>query len=340
MLNCMQCNLKITNWLNQKWYSKNIFSILLLPFSWIYSVIIFIRRQLYCLNILKSCSFEVPIIVIGNITVGGTGKTPLVIALANFFKKNHYKPGIVSRGYGRTSRHPAFIPGAGISPAQLGDEPILIAQKTHCPVVVDHNRCRAVETLLKQYNCDIVISDDGLQHYALNRDIEIAVIDGQRRLGNNYCLPAGPLRESKKRLSAVDFIAVTGEIEQGEYPIHIMTQSIYNLVNPEQILDVKTLQEPVHAVAGIGNPQKFFKSLRQLGITYIPHIYPDHYLYQQSDFNFLDDSIVIMTEKDAVKCQEFADHRYWCLPIEAMATELQNAVLEKLQKRHMSEKGI
>lgn len=306
-----------------------------MPISWIYLAVISLRRFFYQKNIFKTKKFPVPVIIVGNITVGGTGKTPLVIWLAKLLKRNGYHPGIVSRGYGgKANFYPREVT-ANSNAAEVGDEAVLLAQKTNCPVVVDPNRCKAVTTLLEKNNCDIVISDDGLQHYALARDIEIAVIDGQRRLGNGFCLPAGPLREPKKRLHEVDFIVVNnGETKEGEYATHLLLQSIYNLVDTDAVLDLKNLQTPVHAVAAIGNPNNFFNSLMQLGLMIIPHAFPDHYLFKQEDFNFLDDSIVVMTEKDAVKCKDFADHRFWCLPIEIEAPELAKAILKKLN--HLS----
>ncbi len=228
-----------------------------------------------------------------------------------------WQPGIVSRGYGgRANKNRGSEVIANSDPMLVGDEALLLVQSTGCPMFVGKNRVAAVTALLNQSNCNIVISDDGLQHLALGRDIEIAVIDGQRRFGNGFCLPAGPLREPISRLKTVDFRITNGEAEGSEWPMQLKQGEIYQVINPSRIFKPEMAQgKSIHAIAGIGHPQRFFNSLTALGLTIIPHAYADHYQFQAKDLDFGADAWVIMTEKDAVKCRSFADERHWCLPI-------------------------
>ncbi len=314
------------------WYNPNAFlPYLLWPFSQLYKLIISIRKKL-----INPIHFNVPVIVVGNITVGGTGKTPLVIWLAKFLAKNGYKPGIVTRGYGGHSKTfpQQIFPNSDVM--QVGDEALLLARRSECPVVIDPNRVNAVRYLLNNTDCNIVISDDGLQHYALGRDIEIAVIDGARRFGNRWCLPAGPLREPISRLDAVDFIVTNGgEIGVGEIEMKLIPGEIYNISDRSlKAVPDDFAGHALHAIAGIGNPQRFFNTCRQLGLSIFQHSFPDHYQFKSSDIKFDDDAKIIMTEKDAVKCETFADYRYWCLPVEAeLNSEFGVQLLKKLVQR-------
>lgn len=305
---------------NKIWYQKHWLTYLLLPFSYLYHFIIMIRRICYRFHIKKTTRFQIPIIVVGNITVGGTGKTPLVIALAQYLQQQGFKPGIVSCGYGGQAKHFPVYVTAESDPILVGDEPVLIAHHTQCPIYVAPSRVKAVNQLLKAHACNIIISDDGLQHYALQRDIEIAVIDGERRFGNGFCLPAGPLREPIQRLKRVDFIVCNGEAQAREYTMQLLPGKIYHLQN--RALHFNPLpHQTIHAVVAIGNPSRFFNLLRQLGHTIIEHPFPDHYIFQAKDFDFGENAIIIMTEKDAVKCHAFADQRFWCLPVQAQLTQ-------------------
>ncbi len=313
----------------ETWYQKHYLRFLLAPGSGLFRCIVAVRRQLYKIGMLKTTKFAVPVIVVGNITVGGSGKTPLVIWLAAMLKTHGMQPGIVSRGYGGSAqRYPQWVDLAS-DPSKVGDEPLLIAKRTGCPTVVDPNRVRAVTALLQKTNCNIVISDDGLQHYALARDIEIAVIDGERRLGNQYCLPAGPLREPVSRLQNVDFVVVSGTNKfANEYSMLLQPSIPINLANPSRKWSRAVASDStVHAVAGIGNPQRFFRSLQQFNLAPIEHVFADHYPFAQTDFNFSNECVIIMTEKDAMKCQTFADERFWYLPI--------NAELEDIFKKNI-----
>jgi len=313
------------------WYDEpTLLNYFLLPFSWIYRVIIFLRRLIL---LKKQVKFKVPIIVVGNITVGGTGKTPLVIWLANFLKAQGYKPGIVSRGYGGKASHYPQAVNAQSDPKMTGDEPLLISLHTACPVIIDPDRVNAVNYLLKNYDCDCVISDDGLQHYRLGRTIEIVVVDGERQFGNQLCLPAGPLREPISRANSADFIVINGErADDGQYHMTLVPELFCNIISPDLKADFDHfLGRPVHAAAGIGNPDRFFNLLKSKGLSILPHPFPDHYLFTEKDFDFDRENPILMTEKDAVKCKSFADYRYWYLPVKAEVDQkLGKHVLEKL----------
>ncbi|MGB6976393.1 MAG: tetraacyldisaccharide 4'-kinase [Gammaproteobacteria bacterium] len=311
---------KVSSFFNtQFWWQKpSCICYCLTPFALGYRTIIALRRWCYQFGLKKSQHFPIPVIVVGNITVGGTGKTPLVIWLCDFLRQRGLRPGVVSRGYGGSqNHHPCWVTSTS-NPAQVGDEAVLIAQKTTCPMVIGKRRAQAVETLLANTDCNVILSDDGLQHYALARDLELIVIDGVRRFGNGACLPAGPLREPLSRLKTADFLITNGLPKLGEYSFNLNSGAIYNILDPKQIWDTaRTTQCIIHAVAGIGHPERFFITLRQLGFSIIEHVFPDHYVYRAEDLQFPDNYPIIMTEKDAVKCRNFADERYWCLPVHA-----------------------
>lgn len=314
-------------------WNKSFVAYLLWPFSLLYRALIFFRRKLYQFNIKKSNRFSVPIVVIGNITVGGTGKTPLVIAIAQFLKKKGWRPGIVSRGYAGKADHYPLQVHANSNPREVGDEPLLMVRHTDCPTIVDPNRSRGVKTLLGKTNCNIVLSDDGLQHLALGRDIEIAVIDGQRRFGNGFCLPAGPLREPISRLKTVDFIVTKGKAANpNEFEMLLIPDHFYQLIQPENKKNSDYFyRKKLHAVAGIGNPDQFFCSLRLLGLTFTEHPFPDHHFFKPRDFNYGNDAVILMTEKDAVKCAGLVDARLWCLKAKAkLDDDFFNALLNRI----------
>lgn len=293
----------------------------LLPLSWIFKQLVELRQFLYHSKIKKSISFPVPIIVVGNITVGGTGKTPFVIWLVNFLKEQGFKPGIVSRGMGGAKQYQPYIVNTHSNTNIVGDEAILLKARTGCPMVICIDRVAAVKKLLSHSECNVVVSDDGLQHYRLARDIEIAIVDGARGFGNQKLLPAGPLRESMGRLNDVNFVIHHSQSQLNDMTMHLVGDVLYSLKNKNQ-LDVAHFQNTqVHAVAAIGNPERFFSSLRRMRLNIIEHVFPDHYRYNAKDFNFSDSSPIIMTEKDAVKCQEFADDRFWYLPVTAVVSD-------------------
>lgn len=313
------------------WQKKNFLAYLLWPLSLLYFGFIFFRRKCYQYHLLKTNYLSVPVIVVGNITVGGSGKTPVVIALAQFFKKQGWRPGIISRGYGSTIKSFPYQVHQNSNAREVGDEPLLIVRHTECPTVIDPNRSRGANALLKRYNCNLVISDDGLQHLRLARNLEIAVIDGEYRFGNNFCLPAGPLREPVSRLNSVDFVISKGKSFNNAFDMTLVPEYFYQLIRPEIKKTANYFHgKTIHAVAGIGNPDQFFKCLTDIGLTLIKHPYPDHYLFKPIDFNYGTDAIIVMTEKDAVKCVGFVDSRLWCLKA---ITKLDNNLLKSVHSR-------
>jgi len=319
--------------LAQLWYQKNWLSKLLLPFSGIFCSVVQLRRFAYKRAWLRSYRSPIPVIVVGNLTVGGTGKTPLVIWLAHELTRRGWKVGIISRGYGGTRQYnevQRVYPDSSVQ--SVGDEAILLA-RTGCPVVVAAQRHLALQYLLARESCDVILSDDGLQHYALQRDIEIAVIDGQRGLGNGYCLPAGPLRELPSRLHQVDFI-VSKTIRWRNSIVMQYTSSQLHAVTTATTQSLQHfIGQTVHAIAGIGHPEAFFTMLEQQGIQLIRHSFPDHHFYRQQEITFPDALPVIMTEKDAVKCTSIADHRHWYLAITAQLPQnFGEKVVQRLQE--------
>ncbi len=323
------------HYLEKHWQAVTPLSLFLLPFSWIYGLAAFINRQLYRLKLKQPKRLPVPVIIVGNITVGGTGKTPLVIWLAQQLRQAGFHPGVIARGYGGSSRQWPLEVLAGSDPDEAGDEPVLLARHCRCPVFAGPNRAQAAETLLARYRCDAIISDDGLQHYRLARDIEIAVIDGIRRFGNGHYLPAGPLRERLGRLNEVDARVVNGESSPGEWSLNLIPKGFCNLQSPETRVEADHFAAaPVHAVAGIGHPRRFFDQLRAAGLRIIEHPFPDHHRFQPADFNFSGGAPVVMTEKDAVKCRRFAGANYWYMAVEARPDpQLAKLILNLLGKR-------
>lgn len=308
---------------------------LLLPFSALFWIISTLRRFCYQKKILRSYRFPVPVIVVGNITVGGTGKTPLVIWLATFLTSRGFRPGIVSRGYGGQSQRTPCVVTPASHPEEVGDEAVLLALRSNVPVVVCVDRAAAVQALIADNHCDIVITDDGLQHYRLERDIEIAVVDAERGLGNRCLLPAGPLRETPSRLKEVDRVIYQGDGLPHRVSMQLFGQTLVALSDNSMrkpLSDFKGMT--VHAVAGIGHPARFFAVLRHAGIFVIEHAFADHHRYRAKDFNFNDALPIIMTEKDAVKCLAFADKRFWHLPVDAVIDERFGVeLLATLQRR-------
>lgn len=302
------------------WYGEGIgsrlWAYLLLPLSFLFGCLTALRRLMFNTGLLRQRHFDVPVLVVGNITVGGTGKTPLVVALVERLQARGFRPGVVSRGYGGDApRYPLKVT-ADTPATEAGDEPALIARRTSCPVMVDPDRSRAIRALLEEAGVDIVVSDDGLQHYRMGRAAEIAVIDGQRRLGNGFLLPSGPLRESAGRLRSVNLVVVNGGRED-EAAMTLVQGDAINLVDGRRMSLGEFRAGPVHAVAGIGNPQRFFSQLGSAGLQLEVHPFPDHHVFTATDLHFDDDLPVLMTEKDAVKCRSFADSRHWYVPVEA-----------------------
>ena len=330
-------------WLHRVWYENARSGWLLLPLSGLYWLVIVVRKYLFDRGILRSYRAAVPVVVIGNITAGGTGKTPTVLWLAEELQQRGFRPGIVSRGYGGSHSGSSMRVDVNSETSVVGDEPVLLARRGQCPVVVDADRTRGAEMLIAD-GVDVVISDDGLQHYRLQRDYEICVIDGARGLGNRRLLPAGPLRERAERLDDVEQVLVNGKLAGSEYILTTAEQNAisFDLVATEARRLNGSLSRPlerfagvtVHAVAAIGNPQRFFDLLRAQGIQLIEHRFPDHALLQPADLRFGDDFDVFMTEKDAVKLGASLSDKYWYVPVDLSIDPLDAApMLEQIESR-------
>lgn len=323
--------------LDHYWYSLNPLALLLAPLSLLFCLLAGLRRAAYSLGLLQRTRLPVPVIIVGNITVGGSGKTPLVIELARQLGAAGYRPGIISRGYGGQARSWPQAVEAQSDPRQVGDEPVLMARRTGVPVVVGPQRVQAGRYLLEHHDCDLIISDDGLQHYALERDIEIAVLDAKRGLGNRLCLPAGPLRERPARLRQVDFLVRHGAAPGQAGAMSLEAGPLQALAGGVQCPLAKLGGQRVHAVAGIGHPQRFFETLRAAGLTLIEHPFADHHRFCTEDLRFDDELPVLMTEKDAVKCHTLVpqDGPYWYLPVQARLDDaFTHALIRRIREVH------
>ncbi|ASQ17331.1 tetraacyldisaccharide 4'-kinase [Enterobacter cloacae] len=301
------------------WSGESPLWLLLLPLSWLYGLVSGIIRLLYRLGLKRAWRAPVPVVVVGNLTAGGNGKTPVVIWLVEQLQKRGIRPGVVSRGYGGKAAHYPLLLTPDTTTAEAGDEPVLIYQRTGAPVAVSPVRSDAVQALLAEHDVQIIITDDGLQHYALARDKEIVVIDGVRRFGNGWWLPAGPMRERASRLKSVDAVIVNGGVAQpGEIPMQLQPGTAINLLTGERQA-VSRLPALV-AMAGIGHPPRFFATLEQCGARLDKRVpLADHQalVAEQVDALTTSGQTLIMTEKDAVKCRAFAKENWWYLPVDA-----------------------
>ncbi len=309
------------------WYSNHWAARLLLPLTWIFVQLVALRTALYNKGLLRARRLPLPVVIVGNINVGGTGKTPLTIWLSQRLRREGWVPGILARGYrGASSEWPQLVT-LNSDPALVGDEALVLARRSGCKVAVGPDRASAGELLIKE-GVDVLLSDDGLQHLKLQRDFEILVVDGERGFGNGRCLPAGPLREPLARAARVDFIIQNG----GDVPVPIPSEAPRAIMKLRQLVAVPVAggetrrladfaASPVHALAGIGNPERFFRQLEELGLEVIRHALPDHAELTMDDALFMDNLPVLMTEKDAVKCTEFADQRHFFVPVTAELRE-------------------
>lgn len=316
--------------LNRAWYGDSSLGPALLPLGWLYAGVVAIRRRLFRGGLLKSFRVSVPVVIVGNLTAGGTGKTPITIWLVRALRDRGIRAGVVSRGYRGKIGHSPLPVMAHSDPSVVGDEPVLIATRAECPVVVHPDRVHAAHVLEEQ-GVDIIVADDGLQHYRLQRDFEIVVVDGQRGFGNARPLPAGPLREPLSRLQEVDRVVVNADGPEAlaGVPVDAGRVNGFSLRATDVVhLASGTTQplsalagEQVHAVAGIGNPERFFATLAGAGIDIIPHPLADHAELSTSDVEFADDLKVVMTEKDAVKCRHLELDEHWYVPVEVAMQE-------------------
>lgn len=317
----------------------------LLPLSWLFRLLVALRRALFRIGWLPSFRLPVAVIVVGNLTVGGSGKTPLVLWLATKLQEYGMRPGIISRGYGGKAGQGVLEVRPDSDAELVGDEPLLLARRSCVPVVVGQSRVAAGKALLLAHpECNVIISDDGLQHYRLERTVELVVLDG-RGVGNGQLLPAGPLREPVLRLAGVTAVvrngagAAGGEMESvvPAFPMRLLADAFYSLNDRGHACRAADLRgKPLHAVAGIGDPARFFAQLTALGLEFEAHPFPDHHAYRQADLAFANGCVLLMTEKDAVKCAGLALPEAWVLPVEACVDEapdgrsLMDLILEKL----------
>ena len=318
--------------LQAAWYRGSRLSLFLLPLSWVYGLVTWLRRQGYRRKLLPATTLPVPVIVVGNIVAGGSGKTPFVIWLVELLKANGYYPGILSRGHGGAASFWPQQVRPDSDPRIVGDEPVMLAQRCGCPVVVDPDRVRGGYGLLEHNHCDLIVCDDGLQHYRLARDIEIVLVDGVRRFGNRRLLPAGPLRELPGRLREADFTVVKGRGAATEYPMRMVDISLVSMTDAALRHDPEEFAgHTVHAVTGISNPSSFFAQLRAAGMEVIEHPFRDHHPFTAADVRFPDSLPVVMTDKDAVKCVKFADSRFWVLRFSVeIDGKLESKILDRL----------
>ena len=330
--------------LERLWYEDSAGVPLIAPLGWIYAAVSRARRAAYGAGLLRPQRLTRPVVVVGNLTVGGTGKTPLTIYLAHELGAAKLKVGIVSRGYGRRGGGARYVhPDSDWR--DVGDEPVIVARRTGCPTMVAADRAAAARTLIAR-GADVILSDDGLQHLRLARDCEIVVIDGSRGFGNGRLLPAGPLREPAAALGRADLVVVNGEpahgsltgvLPAGTLRMRLVAQPAVRLDGRGGLRELTAFSgQRVHAVAGIGNPQRFFRQLSELGLEVIAHPFPDHHSFAARELAFADDLPILMTEKDAVKCAAFANARLWCVPVSAAfsasdAQALRARVLGKLR---------
>jgi len=315
------------------WYRLSPVSVLLFPIRLVFRLLVALRRLLFRVGALRSVRLQVPVIIVGNLTVGGTGKTPLVLALAEALRAKGIRAGILSRGHGGTDSGPRAVSG-GDDAAQVGDEPLLLAERSGCPVWIGADRAAAARALLEAHaRCDVILCDDGLQHYRLQRDFEIAVED-ERGLGNGLLLPAGPLREPAGR--RVDATVVNGpEAKPGAFRMRLAPAGLHRVdAHGAPLAQSELSGKKLHAVAGIGNPERFFAGLSRMGLAFSAHSFPDHHAFRAADLEFADCDFVLMTEKDAVKCRHFGRRDLIAVRVEAeIDPSLTELILERIHGR-------
>lgn len=323
-------------WLDA-WYQGRWWLWLLWPLSLLLRSIAALRRRYLSA---QSEALDAPVIIVGNITLGGTGKTPVIISLVRHLKSKGFNPGVVSRGYGAQAPHYPYLVTSSSPVSESGDEPLLIALEACCPVMIGADRVAAARALIDQHQCDILLSDDGLQHYRLNRQWEICVLDAGRLWGNGLCLPAGPLRESPNRLAEVDAVVLNGQLSDAQRSMpqvqtllgrshaltleptswHKLDEAVSRSIQEFGNFELEGDKTPF-AITGIGNPDRFFNTLSSLGIDCAHQSFPDHYAFTASDLSFTDDNLLMMTAKDAVKCRSFARPNWWYLSVDAQISE-------------------
>lgn len=328
----------LQGWIAAGWQKRGLGPVLLLPLALAFALSVHLRRLAYRLGWASSVKLPVPVVVVGNITAGGSGKTPLVIHLAQELSRRGWRPGIVSRGYGGNAQGVEAVSDSSEA-ARVGDEPLLLSRRAGCPVFVGRDRVAAALALLSSHpDCNVLLADDGLQHLRLARDVEIVVMD-ERGIGNGWPLPAGPLRECPARVAEADVLVLNGDVP---VPSQVGPRRVFrmclvgdrwrNLHDPQRTCGAAELRgRRLHALAGIGNPLRFFRQIERMGLQAQRHAFPDHHVFRPSDLAFAGADTLLMTEKDAVKCSAFAPPETWVLPVEAqLDPDLAKWVVEKL----------
>lgn len=317
--------------LERSWCQPNWLTVVLWPLSLVYQGMMSIRHGLYAINVFKTYRAPIPVVVVGNLTVGGVGKTPLVIYLVKSLCAAGFKPAVIARGYGGNAPQYPYLVTQGSPVDHSGDEPLLIYRNTDVPVVIGADRRAAIEYIVKTTDANVIVSDDGLQHLALARDIVVCVTNEALESNNTQLLPAGPYREPISELNQVDYIVdttISGTTKQGRFSMSLQAGDPKPVSNCDQVW---SHDKTLHLVAGIGNPERFFAGCDKLGYTGERHVFPDHHTFVQSDIDFAGDTTILMTEKDAVKCEKFADHRHWYLPVSAkLQPDLSQQIIAQL----------
>lgn len=334
--------MSLQQWVQDNWQQKNSIFAILKPLSWLFGGLVKLRKTAYKRGWVESLGVDVPVIIVGNISVGGTGKTPVVMWLAQQLKARGYRPGIISRGFGGSGQMQIALVNSDAK--TVGDEPLMIAQRTGCPMMIGADRAAVANAMRRFYPmCNVFICDDGLQHYHLKRTVELVVVDATRGLGNGELLPAGSLREPAQRLQTVDAVIINGRLNTAvalplgttpSFGMQIVGEDFTNLTDAQLTVKAEFFAgKNVKAIAGIGNPQRFFAQLTQLGVQFEPIMFDDHHAYTAQELVKLNAEIIVMTEKDAVKCQAFAQTNMWMLPVEAeISSDLTDLMVAKIGK--------
>jgi len=321
----------VRQWIYKIWYEDSKWAIFLLPLAWLMRIIIELRLFLYRTGMIEPYRLPVPVIIIGNITVGGSGKTPLVIALCNMLKQQGLSVGVVASAYEKEMGEDSVEVTADSDPEIFGDEPVMIAQNTQCPVFIGKYKSMSAHKLYQTAKPQIILCDDGLQHYRLARDMEVVVVNGEKLFGNRHTIPAGPLREPVARLKKADFVVYQEKEGKHENNFYQKPKALISISPEKQSVELSQfVGKKVHGVAGIAHPDLFFQQLRDLGMEVIPHPFADHHQYVDKDLTFNDEYPIIMTEKDAVKCYPSTLKNGWYLAVDLVIC---SHFLEQFTKR-------
>jgi tetraacyldisaccharide 4'-kinase len=346
----------LNSWFEAEWQKLGGGALIFLPFALVFALLVMLRRALYRARLLPSWRAPVPVVIVGNITVGGSGKTPLAIEVLDILQRRGWTPGVVARGYGRVPSREADPLGVVrvypdiATPEHFGDEPVLIARRSRVPVYISPDRPAAARALLAAHpEVNVLVSDDGLQHYALQRDVELAVVDGERRFGNGLMLPSGPLREPVKRLRSVDAVVVNGGHADTmpaarQFSMRLGRERFAALASNEELspadFALMARGRRVVAIAGIGHPARFFEHLERLGVSARTRAYPDHHDFQAAELKLPGAELIVMTEKDAVKCAAFGDARMWFMAVDAiLPPEFDEFLLTRIAQSRRSPDG-